>query len=119
MWTTNSIKIFIGLCKRHDKDLESGIKKILWTKIANEMSRTFKLKFTMQQVDTKFKGLKNMYKKVKKHNDQSGNSKKEWEFYDLMDGIMFSKPEICARATCSSISGLTINSTPNSTGTSR
>lgn len=111
-WTKNSTKFFIELCKKYDKDFEGGVKKYIWTKIANELTQKLGQKFTAQQCDTKFKVLKNMYKQVKKHNEKSGNCIKHWEYYELMHEIMFSKPEICARATCSSVTGLVINSTP-------
>lgn len=74
------------------------------------MSEKFEQLYSPQQCDTKWKGLKNTYKAVKKHNDQSGNNYKFWKYYDLLNEILFSKPEINATATCSSAKGLVIRS---------
>lgn len=104
-------KLFISLCKKYENDFENGIKKYIWGKIANELSRTLQIQYSVQQCDTKWKGLKNMYKQVKQHNEKSGNDPKVWQYYDLMDEVLFNRPEIKARATCSSKNGLIINGT--------
>ncbi|XP_045474712.1 uncharacterized protein LOC123680719 [Harmonia axyridis] len=103
-----STKQLIDLCKKYDKEFSTGIKKIVWDKISKEMSTMFGWQFTSQQCDTKWKGLKNTYKTVRRHNEQSGNAHKYWKHYDAMNDILFSKPEINAVATCSSANGLVI-----------
>lgn len=110
IWTEEATKYLIKLCEIHDKEFESGVKKFIWAKIAAKMTKKFKQLYNSQQCDTKWKGLKNMYKLIKKHNEQSGNNRKEWKLYNLMNEILFAKPEINALATCSSINGLVITS---------
>lgn len=97
------------------------MKKYVWTKIAQILSDTFNHSYTGQQCDTKWKGLRNIYKQIKKHNEKSGNDRKNWQFYDIMDEVLFNRPEINARVTCSSTRGLVINnniSTPSNENTS-
>ncbi|KAK9738725.1 Myb/SANT-like DNA-binding domain [Popillia japonica] len=108
IWNDQAIKLMISLCKKYDKEFESGVKKYIWAKIAKELTGKCNQLYTYQQCDTKFKGLKNMYKQVKKHNEQSGKNIKIWKYYDLMDEILYSKPEIHAVATCSSKTGLIV-----------
>ncbi|KAI4455726.1 myb/sant-like dna-binding domain [Holotrichia oblita] len=111
IWNEQAIKFMISLCKKYDKEFESGVKKYVWIKIAKELSEKCNQVYTHQQCDTKFKGLKNMYKQVKKHNEQSGQNIKIWIYYDLMNEILYSKPEINAVATCSSKAGLLVKGT--------
>lgn len=44
------------------------------------------------QYDKEWKILKNMYKKTKHHNGQTGNSRKFWKFYDLVNTILKNRP---------------------------
>ncbi|CAH1111795.1 unnamed protein product [Psylliodes chrysocephalus] len=101
--------MLIALCKKFNDQFETGVKKHIWKKISSELTKNCQRMYTYQQCDTKFKVLKNMYKSVRKYNSQSGNNKKSWEYYGLMDDIMFNKPEICPVATCSSARGLITN----------
>ncbi|CAG9773205.1 unnamed protein product [Ceutorhynchus assimilis] len=111
-WTFESTKYLIQLCEKYDEDFQRGVKRFVWNKVSRELEEKFNQKYSPQQCDTKFKGLKNMYKQVKKHNEQSGKSFKAWEYFKLMHKLLYSKPEINAIATCSSKSGLIINRTP-------
>ncbi|XP_018577275.1 uncharacterized protein LOC108915663 [Anoplophora glabripennis] len=112
LWTEESTLNLISLCKKYDKDFEKGVKKYIWIKIAKTLSETYQQIYTAQQCDTKFKALKNMYKQIRKHNEQSGNNKKSWKYFEQMHDILFSKPEITPYATCSSKSGLIVGGTP-------
>ncbi|CAD6225849.1 GSCOCG00005756001-RA-CDS [Cotesia congregata] len=51
---------------------------------------------------SKFSGMKKTYKKIKYHNNKSGNSAKHWPYLTLMDDLMGDKPFISPLATCSS-----------------
>ncbi|CAD6217088.1 GSCOCG00004664001-RA-CDS [Cotesia congregata] len=46
--------------------------------------------------------MKKTYKKIKDHNNKSGNSAKHWPYLTLMDDLMGDKPFISPLATCSS-----------------
>lgn len=115
IWTDEATKMLIELYKRYEKQFENGIKKYAWKKIATEMTNRMCQTYSAQQCDTKFKLLKNMYKQVKYHNEQSGNNRKNWKFFDMMHEILYSRPEITPKATCSSESGLIIQDRPSNT----
>ncbi|KAF5294419.1 hypothetical protein FQA39_LY13404 [Lamprigera yunnana] len=68
---------------------------------------------TTQQCDTKWKGMLKMYKQIKDANAKSGNSPKNWEYFDYLDNILFNKPEINPVATCSIQKGLIQMNTNN------
>lgn len=86
--------------------MQNKIKKHVWQKISDIISTKLGLLVTGQQCDTKWKGLKDMYKNIKKHNETTGNSPKQWVFYDIIDEFLHKKPEIIAPATFSSHNGL-------------
>ncbi|KAJ8911125.1 hypothetical protein NQ315_003300 [Exocentrus adspersus] len=70
--------------------------------LVQELEKEMKVTVSPQQCDTKWKGLVETYKNVKKHNDTSGNNKKDWPYFELMDIALNKKPEINPVATCSS-----------------
>lgn len=106
MWTDKNIRMLIELYKQHEEEFENSMKKLVWKKIANTLSNQTTINITWSQCDTKFKGLKEYYKTVKKHNDTSGNNFKFWIYYDVMHEILGKKPEIVAAFTCSNAKGL-------------
>lgn len=106
LWSSKNTLFFINLVEEHEPEFQNSIKKTVWQKVARKLSEKSKLQFTWSQCDTKWKGLQKYYKDVKEHNEKSGNSKKNWEFYSIMNHLLFKKPEINAVATCSSFSGL-------------
>lgn len=106
IWTETNIRILFELCKKFEHEFETSIKKLVWKKVAKILSERSSTTITWSQCDTKFKGLKDYYKTIKKHNDTSGNNFKYWIYYDLMDELLGKKPEIKANFTCSSAKGL-------------
>jgi hypothetical protein len=66
----------------------------VWHIIASELSNRTHKNFDSTQVDSKWKSLKQMYKKIYDHDQRTGNSQKTWEYYDAMHQILFNKPEI-------------------------
>lgn len=107
LWTTQNTLLLIELCKNHDHEFQTKIKKYVWEKVASAISKETGTSVTAQQCDTKWKLLTSMYKQILKHNNTSGKDAKHWEYYDLMDEILHKKPEIQPEATCSTRRGLT------------
>lgn len=106
VWTDANIKNLINLYKIHKNEFESGIKKVVWKKISKSLSESTNTCITWTQCDTKFKGLKEYYKNIKKHNDTSGNNYKYWSYFDAMEELLGRNPEITAPFTCSNAQGL-------------
>ncbi|CAH1977609.1 unnamed protein product [Acanthoscelides obtectus] len=80
LWTDEATLALIDMYRKYEQRFDSGVKKYVWSKIARELTEKLGSQYNIQQCDTKWKVLKNQYKSVKKHNDQSGNSKKTGNF---------------------------------------
>ncbi|XP_074108697.1 uncharacterized protein LOC141533612 [Cotesia typhae] len=74
--------------------------KKLWKNVSDQLN-TYGHKITGPQCQSKFSGLKRTYKKIKDHNNKSGNSAKTWPYFTLMDDLLGAKPNITPTATCS------------------
>lgn len=59
--------------------------------------------FTPEQIQNRMKTLINKYKEVRDHNNKSGNSFKDWEYYEIMENYMGQTPNITPIASCSSL----------------
>ncbi|CAH1110697.1 unnamed protein product [Psylliodes chrysocephalus] len=87
--------------------------------IAADLSKTLKYTISADQCDSKWKGLKKTYKKIKDLNNTTGNKPKKWEFYYVMDNLLGNKPEVIPQAVCSSSEGLIINKVPERASTTK
>ena len=82
-------------------------KKAIWSRIAQEFNGKVDDVFvTGDQCQSKWKKLEQKYKDVKFHNSQSGNDRKEREFYDLMDDVIGNNPKVVPVCTMSSMENL-------------
>ncbi|KAF5301056.1 hypothetical protein FQA39_LY10875 [Lamprigera yunnana] len=106
IWCKGNVLMLIDAYKQHEAQFATTIKKVVWQKIANVLSEKANVTITTQQCDTKWKGMLKMYKQIKDANAKSGNSPKNWEYFDYLDNILFNKPEINPVATCSIQKGL-------------
>lgn len=57
-------------------------KKKIWSEIAENMNGKA-YAFTWRQCETKWNTLKKTYKSVRDHNKKSGNSHKEWKYFEV------------------------------------
>ncbi|XP_071579077.1 uncharacterized protein [Temnothorax nylanderi] len=62
---------------------------------------------TGPQCAAKLRSLKKTYKSTKEHNNRSGNDRRPWQFYEVMDE-MFSKRAWCSPIAVASSTGLSI-----------
>jgi hypothetical protein len=108
-WPSEHVLLLIRLVEGKQDMFNTGLKKNVWLKIAGKITKLSGKKYTHEQVDNKWKGLKKTYKKIKDHNAQTGNDLKKWEFFYAIDSFMGNKPEISPPATCSTTKGLTVN----------
>lgn len=117
LWTNELTIYFIDCIKSHNTSFESHVKKHIWTKIAKLCSEFSKKSISATQCDNKWRSLKRTYKSINLHNKTSGQSRKRWEYFDIINDFMHNKPEINPIATCSSNAGLLQGEAP-STSTS-
>lgn len=76
--------------------------------IAEKLNADGKLNVTPQQIDTKWRGLKKTFKKINDHNNKSGNDRKYWEYFSIMENIIGKKPEVNPFAIYDSSEGLKV-----------
>lgn len=110
LWQDETIMLLIDFVKKYNDELEKGIKKYVWKKIAHEMFEKTGKQYSVMQIETKWKGLVRHYKEILRHNSISGNSRKEWKFYSAVNELLYKKPEINPVAVCDSYKGLIIKS---------
>ncbi|XP_074114192.1 uncharacterized protein LOC141537233 isoform X1 [Cotesia typhae] len=89
-----------------ENDFNSGkiSQKKVWEKVAKEL----KVKghdVTGPQCSSKLRSLKKSYKSIKDHNSKSGNDRRTWQFFDIMEEI-FSQKAWCDLVAIASSTGL-------------
>ncbi|XP_074102732.1 uncharacterized protein LOC141529888 [Cotesia typhae] len=102
-WPHEAILMLLDEYRKEQSYLTSGkiSQKKVWLKISDQL-RAHGHNVTGPQCQSKFSGMKKTYKKIKDHNNKSGNSAKHWPYLTLMDDLMGDKPFISPLATCSS-----------------
>ncbi|KAF5302052.1 hypothetical protein FQR65_LT19135 [Abscondita terminalis] len=110
-WSDNATKLFLSLYEKHKDKFQSAkfSNKSVWKIIATAMSKE-SYSLTSEQVENKFKNLKKTYKKIIDNNKQTGRGTISWPYFDLMDAIFGSKPEVTPLRLVSSSSTININS---------
>ena len=104
-WSTKSTKLLISL-RRENDDLfakDKVRKNVAWQKIAEKFNLTSSVKATGEQCSNKWKKLEEKYKKVKEHNDKTGNDRKECDFQQELEEFFGTDPKIISTATVSSL----------------
>lgn len=100
-WSDEQALLLIRLIETNYNKFNSGLKKNVWHLISKEIRQTCNLAVTGEQCDSKWKGLKKTYKKIKDHNNKTGNSPQKWPFFAAIDSFLSTKPEVNPVATCS------------------
>ncbi|XP_023240502.1 trihelix transcription factor GTL1-like [Centruroides sculpturatus] len=104
-WPTNAVKLLISLYKEHENkfsDICWPSKKV-WSLISKTLQENNYL-VTGSQCDEKWRNLKKSYRKIKDGNKQTGQGRRQWEFFSMMDEILGQQPYIKPSATFESSS---------------
>ncbi|XP_012217563.1 uncharacterized protein [Linepithema humile] len=107
-WSTTAVLLLLDTYKTFQDKFSSG--KYSHKKIWDEISITLVEKghlTTGPQCAAKLRSLKKTYKSVKDHNNLSGNDRRTWQFYEIMNEI-FSKKAWCSPVAVASSTGLSI-----------
>ncbi|XP_011193530.2 uncharacterized protein LOC105219233 [Zeugodacus cucurbitae] len=91
-WSKDTTALLIALIRQNYKQLQCGVKKITFQQIAQEINNQFETNLAYDQVESKWKGLKKTYLKMK-----GSKTKLSWEFYEQIDEIL--KAEIYSSLT--------------------
>ncbi|XP_048515107.1 uncharacterized protein LOC105691117 isoform X2 [Athalia rosae] len=81
--------------------------KKLWEEVAQILCAEGYSTVTGLQCATKLRSLEKTYKSTKDHNNKSGNDRKTWPFYEIMEEI-FSKKAWCNPVAVASSTGLCV-----------
>ncbi|XP_043495367.1 uncharacterized protein LOC122519756 [Polistes fuscatus] len=108
-WSTPCVLLLLESYRSMEKDFNSGkiSQKKIWEKVAEEL----KVKghnVTGPQCSSKLRSLKKSYKSIKDHNSKSGNDRRTWQFFDIMEEI-FSIKAWCDPVAIASSTGLSKN----------
>lgn len=76
--------------------MKKGIKKQVFVKISKELEDDKVIKADYVRLADKWKGQVKTYKTTKTDNNQSGNGRTNWQFYEDMHRILGTAPEINA-----------------------
>ncbi|KAF5283212.1 hypothetical protein FQR65_LT14041 [Abscondita terminalis] len=118
-WTTPCIELLLHSYRDLEGKIQSGkySHKSVWEEISQILKNSHYI-VTGPQCAAKLRSLKKTYKAVKDHNNKSGNNRRTWQYYEIMDEI-FSKKAWCSPISLASSSGLsTINTNDSDSGNS-
>jgi hypothetical protein len=89
--------------ERRDKlNNKSYIKKEIFKEISVLLEKKG-IKCSGLQCENKLKTLINKYKEIVDHNSRTGNERKEWIYFDLLEDYMGQRASVKPRAKCSSL----------------
>lgn len=81
-WNNVATTMLIHLYKDKDHLIGKISNKKIWTDIAREM-KSHGYNYNAAQCCSKMDALKRKYRKMRDHNSRSGNSRKDWEHYEV------------------------------------
>lgn len=90
IWPPKLVFLLLEKYEEREEEFQSGTKrhKKIWNLIAADMQKVnSKYTVTAQQCQSKFNGLKKIYKKILDHNSMSGNDCKTWTYFEVIINI--------------------------------
>lgn len=88
------------------------MQRTVWRKIAD----TFHKKgyyITEEQCNVKWRNLKRRYKNVRDLNNRTGRGTEQWEYFDVIEEFIHTRPEIAPLSIISSTHGFRTQSSPH------
>uniref|UniRef100_A0A8C4WX33 MADF domain-containing protein n=1 Tax=Eptatretus burgeri TaxID=7764 RepID=A0A8C4WX33_EPTBU len=89
-WSHIEVKALIHLYEENKASFENHImrRKDVWKKIAKKLNKEGDTTFSVDQVDRKWRNLKDRYKRIVDVNKRTGRWRSSWLYFDLMDRIL-------------------------------
>ncbi|XP_077255279.1 uncharacterized protein LOC143893606 isoform X1 [Temnothorax americanus] len=102
-WSHEAILLLLEAYRQRERAMYSGkiSHKKAWEEIAEVINNEGYI-VTAKQCTTRVNTMKRIYKNVKDHNNKSGNNKRTWKYYDVMENLLGEKPYITPMSTISS-----------------
>uniref|UniRef100_UPI00358E6924 uncharacterized protein isoform X2 n=1 Tax=Myxine glutinosa TaxID=7769 RepID=UPI00358E6924 len=107
-WSRTKVNALIHLYEENKASFENNRirRKDVWQKIAKKLNKEGGTVFSLQEVDKKWRNLKDRYKRIVDTNKQTGRGRSKWQYFDLMDQMLQKDPAFnppcVAKARCSS-----------------
>jgi hypothetical protein len=103
-WNDNDTTLFMQLVRecRDKLNNKSYVKKEIFKGIS-ELLEKKRIKCSRLQYENKLKTLINKYKEIVDYNSRTGNERKEWIYFDLLEDYMGHRANVKSRAKCSSL----------------
>jgi hypothetical protein len=103
-WSKAETILFLKLATDRKKKMDNPKipKKEVYAEIAKEMLN-YGYHFSTDQCMGRMKTLLTKYKETKDHNDKSGNSNKNWEYFEMFSDYIGDRPSITPTASCSTL----------------
>ncbi|XP_066589296.1 uncharacterized protein [Prorops nasuta] len=103
LWSNDLTLLFLTVYENYEQLISKGkiTQKVAWEKKAQDINKKG-YNIRSKQCSTKMTSLKRKYKQVKDYNQKSGNNRKTWKFYNLVDNIFGKKAWASPLATLSS-----------------
>uniref|UniRef100_A0A8C4X0W4 MADF domain-containing protein n=2 Tax=Eptatretus burgeri TaxID=7764 RepID=A0A8C4X0W4_EPTBU len=106
-WSNAEVKALIHLYEENKASFENNFirRKDIWQKITKKLNNEGGTTFSVEEVDKKWRNLKDRYKRNVEMKKQTGKGKSKWQFFDLMGQMLQKDPAVnpprIARARCS------------------
>ncbi|XP_036143148.1 uncharacterized protein LOC105839115 isoform X3 [Monomorium pharaonis] len=107
-WSREAILLLLEEYRQREQNMSSG--KISHKKAWEQIAQTLQSKgymVTARQCNTRVNTMKRTYKTIKDHNKKSGNDKRSWQYYDVMENFLGEKPYMVPLSTISSTGEVT------------
>ncbi|XP_018360007.1 PREDICTED: trihelix transcription factor GT-3a-like [Trachymyrmex cornetzi] len=83
------------------------MQKRVWKEVASNFHEKG-YNITDEQCSTKWKNLKQKYKHVRDNNNETGRAAQTWEYFDMIDEFLHTRPEILPVSVASSTHGFRV-----------
>ncbi|XP_077273535.1 uncharacterized protein LOC143903619 isoform X3 [Temnothorax americanus] len=102
-WNHEAILLLLEAYRQRERAMYSGkiTHKKAWEEIAEVLNNEGYI-VTAKQCTTRVNTMKRTYKNVKDNNNKSGNNKRTWKYYDVMENLLGKKPYMTPMSTISS-----------------
>uniref|UniRef100_UPI00358F14F6 uncharacterized protein n=1 Tax=Myxine glutinosa TaxID=7769 RepID=UPI00358F14F6 len=107
-WSHTKVKALIHLYEENKASFENSLirRKDVWQKITKKLNNEGGTTFSLEEVDKKWRNLKDRHKRIVDMKKQSGRGESKWPYFNLMDQMLQKEPAVCppciAQARCSS-----------------
>uniref|UniRef100_A0A8C4QFU9 MADF domain-containing protein n=1 Tax=Eptatretus burgeri TaxID=7764 RepID=A0A8C4QFU9_EPTBU len=118
IWSHTKVKALIRLYEENKASFDNHFikRKDVWQKITTKLNTEGGMTFTVEEVDKKWRNLKDRYRRIFEMNRQTGMVKSNWQYFNLMDQLLQNDPAVnppcIAQAGCSYAVETTGTTTP-------